>query len=111
MMFSAAMLICLAPVAKDGDTVRCGNLPGRDIRIAYIESDDKTPQDLDNRATLTEKAQGGLICQMVGNSYYRTVAICYNAKGIDIGKEMLLEKRVIEWCRYSKNYYGTCITP
>lgn len=109
-MITAALLICLAPLARDGDTIRCGNLPGRDVRIFGIESPDKTEQDRLNMIALSQKATGGLICEMTGNSYYRTVGRCWNAKGIDIGKEMLLEKRVTEWCQYSKNYYGTCLS-
>lgn len=107
-MIVAALLICLAPTAVDGDTIRCGGAPRRDIRLFGIESTDGSPEDAANRAMLNEKIAGGVVCELTGNSYYRTVARCYNAVNVDVGWQMLAERRVKEWCAYSRNFYGTC---
>lgn len=109
----AALLICLAPVATDGDTIKCANSPGR-IRLFAIDSRDGTPEDAAARDKLQSLIGGGLVCEVRGASYSRTVAVCRNADEIDLGKALLDTHLVTEWCSYSisrvnpKGYYGTC---
>lgn len=115
-MITAAILICLAPVAYDGDTVRCGEDPTR-VRLAYIEAPEINPIQpgaLEAKAAAQAYSTGGLICSPPGASFNRIVGICRNYKGQDIGKLLLDAGLVKEWCTYSvsrsypRGYYGTC---
>jgi endonuclease YncB( thermonuclease family) len=112
-VFAAAMMICLAPSATDGDTLKCANQPAR-IRLFAVESEDKTELDASNKVELTRLSTGGVVCEVKAGSYHRVVAQCFNAWGQDLGKALLDAKRVHEWCSYSTSraypngYYGTC---
>jgi len=107
-MITAAILICLAPVAYDGDTLRCGNSPAR-VRLFGIEAPEiGITGAIRARNASQAEATGGLICEPRGTNYTRVVAICRNAAGVDIGKALLDKGLVKEWCAYSRNYYGTC---
>jgi len=106
-MIAAAILICLAPIAYDGDTVKCGGKQA--VRLFGIESPEKlTAGDPAATANAQALSAGGLQCRITGTSYSRVVAQCFNAVGIDIGKAQLEAGHAIEWCTFSKNYYGTC---
>lgn len=113
-MITAAILICLAPVAYDGDTVRCGTSPAR-VREFGIEAPEiGQPGANEAKAAMQAAAAGGLICEPLGANYNRTVALCRNSAGQDIGKLLLDAGLVKEWCAYSvskaypRGYYGTC---
>lgn len=106
-MITAAFLICLAPIPLDGDTLRCGNTKTT-VRLFGVRSVDKTAEDQAAKAMLVPLTAGGLLCEPKGTSYSRVVAVCYNFEGNDIGKTLIIERKVTEWCEYSKNYYGTC---
>jgi endonuclease YncB( thermonuclease family) len=111
MTILTALLICLAPVATDGDTIRCNNDKNATVRMFGYQSVDKTPADALNKAKLQTLVAGGAVCELTGNSYYRTVGRCSNGFGQDVSKIMLTEgTETFEWCDYSKNYYGTCVT-
>lgn len=113
-MITAALLICLAPIAHDGDTVRCGNSK-QSVRIFGIQAPEiGMAGALNSRVALQGKSEGGLICEPRGTNYSRVVAICFNAAGEDIGKAQLQGGFAKEWCAYSvsrdypRGYYGGC---
>lgn len=114
MTITAAVLICLAPTASDGDTWRCGVSPTT-VRLFGLNAPETgTVGAFEAKiATQTELA-GGVTCEPRGTNYSRIVAICYNSRGEDIGRKLLTSGYVKEWCSYSvsraypKGYYGTC---
>lgn len=106
-VIGAAILICLAPVAHDGDTVKCGGKQG--VRLFGIEAPETgQPGDPASKANVQKLSVGGLICRPTGTSYSRVVAQCFNAAGVDIGRAQLDGGFATEWCLYSRNYYGRC---
>ena len=64
--------------------------------------------DPQSTAALQASVAGGVICEIKGASFNRTVAICTNAAGTDVGLAQLSGGFATEWCSYSKNYYRTC---
>lgn len=117
MSLTAAILICLAPVAIDGDTVRCGNGQAwTRVRIWGVQAPETgTPGAPEAKAALQRRAAGGIMCEPKGTSYTRIVARCYDGTGRDVGMELIqVDKTVTEWCSYTKSrllplgYYGTC---
>lgn len=113
-MITAAILICLAPVAYDGDTLRCGRSPAR-VRLFGIEAPEiGTAGAPEAKVALQLLVVGGLICEPLGANYTRTVALCRDFTGRDVAKTLLDATLVKEWCRYSvsrnypRGYYGTC---
>lgn len=107
-MIGAAILLCLAPVQIDGDTLKCG-ATRTSIRLFGINSPEKgTAGASEATAALGGLIAGGLVCQPRGTSYSRIVAVCFNAAGVDIGKAQIEAGHAIEWCSYSRNFYGTC---
>ena len=107
-MITAAILICLAPVASDGDSARCGASQAT-IRLFGINAPEiGQPGAVEARSALQALSVGGLQCEPKGASYSRIVAICFNSKGEDVGRKLLGAGLVMEWCAYSRNYYGTC---
>lgn len=112
MSLFGALLICLAPVATDGDGFRCGG--GKDqvrVRLFGVDHPDGTNVVAAMEA-VTRQTTGGVICEPRGASYNRIVAICYNGTDRDVGRQLLeVDRTVVEWCAYSKNYYGTCVAP
>lgn len=108
---TAALLWCLAPVAYDGDTVRCGNGESETrVRVFGVNAVEKgQPGWSVARDALQARVAGGIVCEPRGTSFTRIVGLCYNGTGRDVGLELLkVDKTVTEWCNYSKNYYGTC---
>jgi len=107
-VITAAILICLAPVAYDGDTVRCGTSPAR-VRLYGVQAPEiGQPGATGAKAALQVAAAGGLICDPRGTNYSRIVALCRNAAGVDVAQQLLTAGHVTEWCAYSRNYYRTC---
>lgn len=108
MSITAAILICLAPIASDGDTFRCGISPTT-IRIFGLNANETgTVGAFEAKVSLTNELIGGVICEPRGTNYSRIVAICRNYKGEDIGEKLLRLGHVKEVCTFSKNYYRTC---
>lgn len=107
---TAALLWCLAPVAYDGDTVRCGDSWTR-VRIWGVNAVEKGEPGWEAaRDALQHRVAGGIVCEPRGTSYSRIVGLCYDATSRDVGMELLqVDKTVTEWCSYSRNYYGTCV--
>ena len=107
-MITAAILICLAPLASDGDTFRCGSSP-TSVRLFGLNAPETgTVGAFEAKAAITAELQGGVICEPRGTSYSRIVAICSNSKGEDIGRKLLKAGHVKEVCTFSRNYYGGC---
>lgn len=107
-MISAAILICLAPIATDGDTLKCG-LSATRVRLYGVNAPETgTAGASEAKAALQAAIVGGLMCEPKGTSYTRIVAVCRNSAGVDVGKLLLGAGRVTEWCSYSRNYYNTC---
>lgn len=108
MSITAAVLICLAPTASDGDSLRCHTSPTR-IRLYAVNAPETgQPGASEAKAALQAAVVGGLLCEPRGASYNRVVAICRNAAGQDVGQAMLTARHVVETCAYSRNFYGTC---
>ncbi len=107
-MITAAILICLAPTASDGDTLACGRSATR-VRLFGVNAPEiGSTGAVEARAALQAIVTGGLMCEPRGASYTRIVAVCTNAAGEDVGRLMLNVGHVTEICSYSRNYYRTC---
>lgn len=116
MMF-AALLLCLAPVAPDGDTIRCGS-SRQSVRLYGVLSVDGTPEDAASRVELSGLVYGGVTCTPAPTgpvtSYSRVVMVCRNAAGLDVGRELIVRGKAAEACSftqsraYPRGYYGTC---
>ncbi|MDQ3023220.1 MAG: hypothetical protein M3R04_02365 [bacterium] len=108
MSITAAVLICLAPVPSDGDTVRCGLSPTT-VRLFGVNANETgTVGAYEAKVAFSVEAAGGLMCEPKGASYNRIVAICFNHRGEDVGRKLLEAGHVKEVCTYSRNFYGTC---
>ena len=108
MSITAAVLICLAPVASDGDTARCGLSPTT-VRLFGLDANETgTVGAYEAKVALGIEAAGGLICEPKGASYNRIVAVCFNHRGEDVGRKLLNAGHVKEVCTYSRGFYGTC---
>lgn len=116
-MILAAILLCLAPVAIDGDTVRCGfGLSPTRVRIwAALAPETGQLGAVEAKAALQRRVDGGIVCEPRGASYNRTVAICSNGAGVDVARALItIDKTVVEGCSFSRSrvwplgYYGTC---
>lgn len=116
-MISAALLICLAPTAYDGDTTnRCG-VEKVSIRIWGIAAPEVRPLEpgaAESKANLQTLATGGLNCRFVAGSYHRAVGQCFNGAGVDVGKAQIEGGFAAEDCNYTvsaaypQGYYGGC---
>lgn len=101
-----ALLICLMPVAVDGDTIRCGKTPVRLFGINAVEKGQ--PGYEDAKYSLQTAIQGGMVCTVKGTSYNRIVATCTDFMNVDVGGEQIRKGQVKEDCTFSQNRYGTC---
>lgn len=102
----AALILCLAPVAVDGDTVKCG---ATSIRLFGIQAPERGAAGYAaSKLHLQGEVSGGLVCESRGASYSRIVATCSNGAGKDMGRVQLDASHAVEWCSYSRNHYGTC---
>jgi micrococcal nuclease len=103
----AAILLCLAPVAIDGDTIKCRS--GEHVRIFGIQAPEKGMKGADaSTRSLQQLVRGGVNCIHKGVSYKRIVGICMNAIGEDVGERQIRRGMAYEWCRYSKGKYDGC---
>lgn len=102
----AAFFLCLSPVAIDGDTLICSS--GDRVRIWGVNAPEKGESG-SYAATISLKrlSAGGLRCWTKGRSYNRIVARCSGPQG-DVGRDQLRRGHAVEWCRYSRGFYGTC---
>ncbi len=108
MSITAAVLICLAPTASDGDTARCGLSPTT-VRLFGVDANETgTVGAYEAKVALQAELNGGVMCEPKGASYNRIVAVCFNHRGEDVGRKLLNAGHVKEVCTYSKNLYGTC---
>lgn len=108
MSITAAILICLAPTASDGDTFRCGLSPTT-IRLFGVNAPETgTANAFESKVALQSAINGGVLCEPRGTSYSRIVAICSNLTGQDVGPPLLKAGHVKEVCTFSRNYYATC---
>ncbi len=108
MSITAAVLICLAPVPSDGDTVRCGLSPTT-VRLFGVNANETgTVGAYEAKVALQAELNGGVMCEPKGASYSRIVAVCFNYRGEDVGRKLLNAGHVKEVCMYSRNAYGTC---
>lgn len=105
----AALFLCLAPVAVDGDTLRCG---GELVRLIGIDAPELpghcrkgrvcTPGDgfAAKRAMAELVARGAVKCASVGRDHYgRTLARC-DAGGVDLSCAMIASGQAV--ARYSR---------
>lgn len=107
-MITAAILICLAPLSSDGDTFACG-LSRTSVRLFGLNANETgTVGAYEAKVAMQAELNGGVMCEPKGASYNRIVAICYNHRGEDIGRKLLVAGHVKESCTYSRNHYGTC---
>ena len=114
-MITAAVLICLAPTASDGDSFRCGLSPTT-VRLFGLNAPETgTVGAFEAKVALQNELNGGVICEPKGTNYSRIVNVCTNYKGEDVGKKVFDAGHVKEVCNYSVSkqyptgYYGTCI--
>jgi micrococcal nuclease len=103
------LIICVAAIAIDGDTLRCAD--GSRIRLAGIDAPELpghcrigracAPGDSEaSRAALARLVSGeALRCRPVGRSYRRVVAWC-EAGRVDLSCAMIEGGWAIGWGRY-----------
>ena len=107
MTILTSLLICLAPVAIDGDTVKCGD--GTSLRIWGVNAPEKKqPGSVAATESLAVLTVGGLVCQPKGASFSRIVAQCFNGAGKDVARVQLERGHGKEVCGFSKGFYGGC---
>ena len=107
-MIAAALLICLAPMPSDGDTMR-GGLSPTTIRLFGVNAPETgAAVAAEARAALAGEVAGGVQCEPKGTSYSRIVALCRNSQGVDVGGALLKAGHAKEVCSFSRNFYGTC---
>ena len=105
----AALFLCLAPVAVDGDTLRCG---GELVRLIGIDAPELpghcrkgrvcTPGDgwASKRALAAVVSRRAVRCASVGRDHYgRTLARC-EAGGLDLSCAMIASGQAV--ARYSR---------
>lgn len=111
----AALLICLAPTAYDGDTSnRCGTEKVA-IRIWGIRAVElKEIGGIESKNNLQKLMTGGVNCRFMGGTYHRAQGMCFNGIGQDVGLAQIEMGFAVEDCNYTvstqypKGYYGTC---
>jgi endonuclease YncB( thermonuclease family) len=103
----AAIILCITPIATDGDTLRCAS--GDRVRIYGIQAPEiGKPGAEISKINLQALVRGGVSCVQKGTSYNRKVGICHNRSGQDVGREQIRRGVAYEWCKYSRNRYGGC---
>jgi endonuclease YncB( thermonuclease family) len=101
-----AALICLAPVAIDGDTLKC--LDGTRVRLWGINTPERgQPGAAAATRALQARIGAAVTCQPKGRSFNRIVARCHTLAGVDIGRAQL-HSHAVEVCRFSRGFYGRC---
>lgn len=103
----AAILLCLAPVAIDGDTIKCST--GERVRIFGIQAPEIGMSGAEaSKRSLQALVKPGVNCIHKGASYNRVVGICMTGSGVDVGEQQIRRGMAYEWCRYSKGRYDGC---
>jgi endonuclease YncB( thermonuclease family) len=103
----AAILLCLTPIAIDGDTIKCST--GEHVRIFGIQAPEKgEPGDASSTKSLQQLVKDGVACIHKGTSYERIVGLCMTADGVDVGEIQIRRGQAHEWCHYSKGKYDGC---
>ncbi|HEX8412341.1 MAG TPA: hypothetical protein VF637_00440 [Sphingomicrobium sp.] len=120
----AATFLCLAPIATDGDTLKCQN--GRRVRIAGIEANERgggchldrcpTMPARQAKATLQRLVyRKRLVCQPVGKSWSRIVARCVlsgnglKTHKLDLSCAAIASGAAVRWDRFWARYrMGEC---
>jgi endonuclease YncB( thermonuclease family) len=104
-----ATCVLLGATATDGDTVR---VAGQGYRLWGIQAaETHEPGGPEATAALAALIAGQpLACRRMQRlpSYNRPVVACELPDGRDLGAEMIRSRLAVEWCRYSRNAYGTC---
>lgn len=91
----AAILLCLAPVAIDGDTVRCST--GQQVRLFGIDAPEPGERGYSASAiSLQQLVRGGIQCIHKGNDL-SIAAICLNAAGEDVGEQQIRRGMARVW--------------
>ena len=94
----------------DGDTLRLKGITER-IRLWGIDTPEKGEKGADAaRKALNKLVKGKRleIIKMDTDRYDRTVGRVILPNGNDVSAIMIREGHAIEYCLYSKGYYGTC---
>lgn len=101
----AALLLCLSPVATDGDSVRCEN--GYSVRLWGISAVElREPGGREARDTLTRIISGRhLLCEIKGASFHRLTGMCW-ALGEDVAGEMVRAGQAKDWPKFSAGFYA-----
>lgn len=116
LLAALALVICPITSVRDGDTLYCGaTSDSPQIRLEGINAVERNQVGyFVAKQELEAITKGGpVICRWSGKtSYNRLNAYCDDAKGVDIGLQLLRlhtqDRVVVEWCFYSMNHYGTC---
>ena len=105
----AISMLCIQPMAIDGDTIKCENTEAR-FRLFGIQAPEMgTPGAVSSKYALKRVMGDKVRCRATGGrSYGRIVARCYNLDGEDIGELQIRRGHASEWCEYSKGIYGGC---
>ena len=94
----------------DGDTVYIeGHKPA--IRIWGINAPEKGESSYQAATNALSRlvSHKNVSCRFIETDRYgRSVSQCFLSDGRDLGAEMIRQGYAVEYCRYSKNYYGTC---
>lgn len=110
----ASLLLCIAPVVIDADTLRCRS--GERIRIAAISARERNGTCNPNNPCPTmrhEQAQPivqrliagrTLHCRQVGTSWNRIVATCALPGGRDLGCAIIRTGAALDWPSYRARY-------
>ena len=108
MIWTALLFACTPVRAIDGDTFVCST--GQHVRIWGVNAPEKGTAGAraSTYALVAILKQGTLRCRKRGTSYERVVAQCFTRDGSDVSRLQLEGRYAVEWCRYSRGYYGTC---
>ncbi|MEO1476764.1 MAG: thermonuclease family protein [Pseudomonadota bacterium] len=94
----------------DGDTLYLHGVE-RSIRVWGIDAPEQREKGYKAATDALSRLAYGkrLWCEQVAiDRYDRIVAKCRLGDGRDIGEEMIKQGHAREYCRYSRNKYGTC---
>ena len=106
-MIALALLICASVSVWDGDSIRCD---GERIRIAALNCPElRDPGGPEAKHALIALLAGKRVTieRRGRDRYGRTVAKLY-ADNADVAMKMIASGVCKEYCKYSRNEYGTC---
>lgn len=94
----------------DGDTLYIeGHRPA--IRIWGINAPEKgeSSHQAATNALSRLASHKNVSCRFIETDRYgRSVSQCFLSDGRDLAAEMIRQGHAVEYCRFSKGYYGTC---